>query len=318
MRVRRLFAMAGLVLLSVAAVAAAQEERRPRVPPGLMKAFIPSDSDRDQYGNPVVRRDRSTFEPTTGWPYEVWLREPRMEFVLVQPGEFVMGVDRSKLSRPAHRVRITKPFYLGTYEEYVKEHVLAPLGIRAMQIGQTAQEDLAPNEVHYGRERQVTAGFGPHKGKRVVVAYARCIPVMDANGGWIASVVDLMRFAAAFDDPAQCPILSEESVKGMFARPEGVNGFDADGNPRASYYALGWSVKPNGLGQLTTSHGGGMEGTSTALVRQHDGINWVVLFSCYGSPHARGALRGMIGESLCLAIDSMRDWPDHDLFSKLE
>jgi len=41
-----------------------------------------------------------------------------MEFVLVQPGSFIMGSDRSRFpdEKPAHRVTITKPFYLGKFE----------------------------------------------------------------------------------------------------------------------------------------------------------------------------------------------------------
>ncbi len=36
-----------------------------------------------------------------------------------------------------------------TYEQYVREHVLAPLGIRTMRIGHTKLEDRCENEVRY-------------------------------------------------------------------------------------------------------------------------------------------------------------------------
>ena len=41
-----------------------------------------------------------------------------MEFVLIRPGSFIMGSDKSqqKEDKPAHKVTITKPFYLGKYE----------------------------------------------------------------------------------------------------------------------------------------------------------------------------------------------------------
>ena len=114
-RLRSSCAIVGPMLLSAAA-AYAKEQDQTKLPRGLADVFVIPAAEQDQYGNPVVTREGGTFEPMTGWPYEVWLREPRMEFVLVLPGEFAMGLDGSKYSAPAHRVRITKPFYLGKYE----------------------------------------------------------------------------------------------------------------------------------------------------------------------------------------------------------
>ena len=94
---------------------------------------VPS-GDRDQYGNAVVTRNGQRFDPTTGLPYEIWLEQPRVEFVYIPPGEFVMGsklspdevqsrygnentkVEWFKGEHPQRRVRLTKGFYLGKYE----------------------------------------------------------------------------------------------------------------------------------------------------------------------------------------------------------
>ncbi len=38
-----------------------------------------------------------------------------MKFVLIQPGEFMMGSDFYDVEKPRHLVRITRPFYLGTF-----------------------------------------------------------------------------------------------------------------------------------------------------------------------------------------------------------
>jgi formylglycine-generating enzyme required for sulfatase activity len=40
----------------------------------------------------------------------------KMEFVLIRPGSFTMGSDENINEKPAHKVTITKPFYLGKYE----------------------------------------------------------------------------------------------------------------------------------------------------------------------------------------------------------
>ena len=60
----------------------------------LRKAFILPDGDRDQHGNPVVERNGRRCDNKTRWAYEVWLTEPRMEFVLIdgtQSGRFYIG-----------------------------------------------------------------------------------------------------------------------------------------------------------------------------------------------------------------------------------
>jgi len=69
------------------------------------------DSTTDQYGNPVVTRNGSRTDPRTGQPYEIWLKSPRVEFVLVPAGEFMMG-DMGT----TRQVRLTQPFYLAKYE----------------------------------------------------------------------------------------------------------------------------------------------------------------------------------------------------------
>ena len=99
-----------------------------KLPPGFDKAFILPTSDKDQHRNPVVTRNASQYDQKTGWPYEVWLKEPRMEFVLIPAGEFMMGSpsdenDRDSDEGPVHKVRITRPFYIGKYEVTIAQIV---------------------------------------------------------------------------------------------------------------------------------------------------------------------------------------------------
>ena len=83
----------------------------------LPAGFMLPTSDTDQRGNPVVKRGGSSVDPKTGHPYEIWLKEPRMEFVLVPAGEFMMGSnDGASDEKPVHKVRIAQPFYVGKYE----------------------------------------------------------------------------------------------------------------------------------------------------------------------------------------------------------
>jgi formylglycine-generating enzyme required for sulfatase activity len=45
-----------------------------------------------------------------------WTNTIQMHFQLIPPGQFMMGKGQSGHDGPAHAVRITRPFYIGTYE----------------------------------------------------------------------------------------------------------------------------------------------------------------------------------------------------------
>jgi N-acyl-D-amino-acid deacylase len=188
-----------------------------------------------------------------------------------------------------------------SYEQYVRQHVLAPLGIRSMRIGHTLQR--APGEVHYHNRGKGRAVMGPQQGKPVPVPYgAWCVEAMDAHGGWIASAPDLVRFAMAFDDPARCKILKASSIQRMFAAPAGEEKKDA-------WYAMGWSVRPDQCrGKANTWHGGLLDGTSTLLVRRCDGLSWAVLFN--SSKVTKKELPAdAIDEKMHEAADAVKRWP---------
>lgn len=203
------------------------------------------------------------------------------------------------------------------YEDYVRKRVLAPLGISRMKIGRTLAGDRARGEVRYYAPEvpDEAAVLGPSVGKPVPHPYgAWCLETMDSHGGWIASAIDLVRFASSFDRPGRCRVLNEKSVAAMFARPDALAGFDAEGKPRDAYYGCGWFVRTIGNeGKMNTWHTGSLPGTSTILVRRHDGLNWAVLFNTRkpvnGQPPAR-AIDPLVHQ----AADAVKTWPTHDLF----
>lgn len=206
-----------------------------------------------------------------------------------------------------------------TYEAYVRKNVLAPIGVTRMQIGFMEKELRAEGEVtYYDRaERRARAPYGRHQNQKVPSPYARPMQVMDAHGGWIASAVDLARFACDFDDPAESKLLKAETIATMFARPPGVLSQDKEGNPKDVYYALGWSVRPKGKGTANTWHTGLIQGTAALLVRRHDGFNWVLLFNTDSTSKGR-ALGSAADGVMHGAIDSVKSWPAGDLFKEFK
>ena len=204
------------------------------------------------------------------------------------------------------------------YCEYVRREVLAPLGIQRTRLGSTLLAGRAVEEVHYYDLKDQTGPAVMGKiGQQVPLPYgAWCLEAMDAHGGWIASAVDLVRFASAFDVPERCKVLQPGSIDTMFARPSGSAGQNSDGTPKDAFYGCGWNVRPVGKhGGRNTWHAGGLDGTSTLLVRRHDGLNWVVLFNCHEGAEGK-ELAFAIDGPLHTAADAVTDWPGEDQFDR--
>ncbi len=205
------------------------------------------------------------------------------------------------------------------YEDYVRQEVLAPLGAAAMRLGRSLPEHRFPNEVHYHdtRKRVGHCLYPPRVGKVVPLPDgADNFEVYEAHGGWVASAVDLLRFAQAFDQPRHCPILAPASVESLFARPHGTAGYTADGQPLDRYYACGWRVRPDGHGGRPNCwHAGTVWGASALLMRRGDGISWAVLFNTDSDP-AGEKLPDRVEAALHEAADAVPHWPDDDQFER--
>jgi CubicO group peptidase (beta-lactamase class C family) len=205
-----------------------------------------------------------------------------------------------------------------SYEQHVQRTVLASLGIHRMKLGNTPAAQRAAHEVMYYDEPDRTRPAVVGKIDELVpTPYgAWSIEVMDAHGGWLASAVDLVRFASAFDDPQRCPILRPETIATMFARPNGSAGYRADDRPRTAYYACGWNVRAVARGRRNTWHDGSLDGTSTLLVRRHDRTNWAVLFNSRNGSNGK-SLSGQIDGLVHEAANKVSNWPEVDLFDHL-
>ncbi len=205
------------------------------------------------------------------------------------------------------------------YEPWVKKNVLAPVGAARMLLGKGLPENRGKGEVKYydSKKRSGACLYPPKVGQQVPLPDgANNIEGYEAHGGWIASAVDLVRFASAFDYDKKSPLLSATAIKEMWARPAGAAGFDEKGKPKTSYYGCGWSVRPVGdTGKSNTWHNGLIPGTSSLLVRRNDGLNWAVLFNTEANADGK-ALSNLIDGPMHEAAAAVKKWPDTDLFGK--
>jgi N-acyl-D-amino-acid deacylase len=205
-----------------------------------------------------------------------------------------------------------------TYEKYVQREVLAPMGIRRMRIGTGRIKGQAREEVTYydPTNARIYSAYTSEKNREVPLPYGFAAPeMMDAHGGWIASVVDLARFAVAFDRPGRRPVLKPETMQAMFSRPALPLDVEPDGRPSAAYYAFGWSVRPVGTdGRMNVWHFGAMPGTFAVLVRRHDGLIWVALFNQRSDGKMPSDFE--IDAALHRAADAVSDWSHPDQFRR--
>lgn len=201
------------------------------------------------------------------------------------------------------------------YEEYVQAEVLKPLGITGMRIGRTQIGGRAEGEVVYYPTTQLERSvFQSNLGQKVPHPYgAWYLEAMDSHGGWIASALDIVRFATAFQDKANSPLLTAESIETMFARPDAPVGNDAQGQPRRNFYACGWAVDlPTPEGKPGQQHHNGMlMGTAAVMRRRDDGLCWAALFNA-----ALGRRDMYIGAPVVAgmeeALASITSWPTAD------
>ena len=131
--------------------------------------------------------------------------------------------------------------------------------------------------------------------------------IQDANGGWIASAPDLVRWAKMFDAPSS--VLNSTSLSRFWSKPStGVN-------PDGWYYGLGWQVRPvtGGTGR-NTWHTGSLPGTFTIVVRTYNGMSWAALFN--RRDDASGKSYGDIDAALWTAANGVKTWPTNDQFPK--
>lgn len=95
----------------------------------------------------------------------------------------------------------------------------------------------------------------------------------------------------------------------MLSGPPGAAGLEADGEPRDAYYTCGWMVRAIGnTRRANIWHTGSLDGTSTLLVRCHDGLCWAILFNSRDSVKKKNPA-GTIDSLVHEAADAVQAWP---------
>ncbi len=265
--------------------------------------------DRDQSFDPMFRsvliaRSQEAEPPASA--------EHVIRYMLGIPLDFAPG-ERYAYSNFGYCLlgRVIEAVTGQAYADFVKQEVLAPLGITRPLLGRTRTRSDYEVRYHEDYLDSSESVFADNLGDKVPPPYgAWNLEAMDAHGGWIASAIDLLRFSTLLFDSDR--ILSSTSRELMLSRPEGLAGSNDDGSPREPFYGYGWLIRSQGDG-VNCWHTGSLPGTSTLLVRRHDGRHWAVLFNARNTPDNR-RLSAVIDPLIHEAVDQTSEWPQYDLF----
>jgi CubicO group peptidase (beta-lactamase class C family) len=195
------------------------------------------------------------------------------------------------------------------YEDFVKDKILRRCDITNMHIAGHSLSDRRSDEVRY-------YGDPPTDDP-----YTVPVPRGDANGGWLASAVDLVRFAVHVDginwiinyggggslvptiSASTRDILESETIKTMTTRTT------AEESPgQVARHAKGWFVNEGNWW-----HFGNMIGTTATLVRRGDGVYCWAALSNIGQGNAQVIM--LAQEALMTRVfESISQWPTQDLF----
>ena len=169
------------------------------------------------------------------------------------------------------------------YEQYVKQTVLGPIGITDMAIAANTEAAHKPREVKYYPSD----------------AYTLNVTRFDSHGGWVASPIDLTRFAVRVDGLPTKPDIISATSHTEAVIDSGIR----DANGKDPNYGFGW-----GLPQW---HNGDIVGTIAFLEVLPNGYTYAVVANTRPSGDMNAFGLSAVVKTI---IGKVSAWPSYDLF----
>lgn len=182
-----------------------------------------------------------------------------------------------------------------TYENYVKQHILAPLGIYDVRLGKNLLADKQEREGEYNSPWTTLSAYGT--GQYVPWQYGGAsVEAMDAHGGWIATARDLVRLFSAFDGfPSRPDIISPATLQIMTT-------------PSANFSIYAKGIQVNSAG--TWWHAGALFGLYSWMARNTNQVTWAVIMNKRSDDPTFENAVGNLGS----CANATTTFPTHDLF----
>lgn len=147
-----------------------------------------------------------------------------------------------------------------TYINYIKQDILAPIGVTTTNIAGKTVAEQKPNEVKY---------YG--QGNDAPFTYTIAFPRRDADGGLIATATDVLKLITATDGFTTRPDILNSSTITSYTTPSAVNSGYANG--------IGiWSA------ENVWYNYGSLPGTRTGFMRHNNGMCVALLLNSRVDP----------------------------------
>lgn len=186
------------------------------------------------------------------------------------------------------------------YGQFVKEHVLAPAGVKGMTL------------------HPATGKYLPNEARRYLAGTDTELPAwkqkyLDPTGGWASSAVDLARFLTALDGSRGEPVLKPETLVLMTEPPPPP----LKPRPDGTYFGLGWDRAARTAEGPGFYKNGNWYGMRCAMARRPNGVAWVLLFNASADRDAADA-QGVVEaiKEVRANVEKIGTYPDIDLFGE--
>jgi uncharacterized protein (TIGR03437 family) len=192
-----------------------------------------------------------------------------------------------------------------SYESYLREKILAPLGIQRMRIAGSLLTDRQPGEVRYwDKDRTGASIFAglPEESSSVYGTFH--LRIFESGGGWLASMPDLARLLVALDAGT---VLRPETVRLIPERPAYVRaGVD-------SWYGLGWGIVNTRFG-VRWDHDGALPETAAWMFRGLNGVSFAIAVNHLPDVERLQEFFDEVQTGLANTVLATTTWPAGDLF----
>lgn len=236
--------------------------------------FAPGSGHLDPLFGPWPQKIRSILNPEFGLPAscEITTRMMMSMPLRYKPGSnyAYSNLDYCILGLVINKVTGSQYGYAG-YEQYVKNQILAPLGITDMFIGSTQARYRAKGEVHYYQDRRSAGQDELTNSFYLPYSQTEILKKNFGNGGWVASAKDVATFIQALHSGR---ILTANSLRLMQSKPA----FRRVDPNKGSFYTIGGQVYRS-QGKTYLIETGSFTGTNALIVTKPNGVTLAVIFN---------------------------------------